>query len=428
MNKTKKLEGLLNRSGWLTKRWANGQDVNDERKGCNKEIAELIFPGEEEEEEEDWEPDFLGRKEILDIPVFDEYRIHFMGLAGWAYRNIDKHPNMVHQQIYELARRVRISGAGYMRTFLINGSRKKSERYIMDALPWEMIRMGGAKIIDFDKSNKKWWRVVRIIEEACKYWGIQHQPTFRMAGYNRDIFNEVNNIQGIHGEWSEGSAEITIKFMRDYMEMQKDIRKASYKPAFEFLNEPQCVGDHEKLGLIADYHLRLWRGVEDMTTIDRAMTCSGACEGAHANFVEKHWFDGRYYGSDEFKSRKVIPEFHGVSTLQTLLGRGKFIHGVGSGWRHLAYNEDGCGNGSYSPIPWSPFRLANAEELNDMLWYAYTESAKKNKKFIFTCFMLDCLRQDKNDNMIAKEEFDEEQIENMNWDRAIQYRKMREEL
>jgi len=429
MSKQDKLTHLLNRSGWLTKCLAVGQNFNEERKECNREIAELIFPEEEEEEESGWKPNFPDREELLALQPFPEYRIHFMGLTGWAYRNIDKYPDMVHRQIYELARRVRISRAGYMRTFLINGSRKPSERYIMDALPWEMIRMGGAKIIDFDTPNLKWWGVVRIIEEACKYWRIQHQPTFRMARYNQDIFRAANNMQGIEGEWSEDSAEITGDFMRDYILMQKVTRNnLNYNSTFEFINEPQCVGDHKKLGLIADYHLKLWREVDKLTTINKAMTCSGACEGAHANFVEKHWFDGRYYGSDEFKSRRIMPEFHGVSTVQTLLGRGRFDKGLSSGWRHLAYNEDGSGDGSYSPIPWSPFRLANAEELNDMLWYAYTESAKKNKKFIFTCFMLDCLRQDKNDNMIAKEEFDEEQIENMNWDRAIQYRKMREEL
>jgi len=42
--------------------------------------------------------------------------------------------------------------------------------------------------------------------------------------------------------------------------------------------------------------------------------------------------------------------------------------------------------------------------------------------------MLDCLRQDKADNMIAKEEFDPQQLEFMNWDRAGTYKKMREEL
>jgi len=249
-----------------------------------------------------------------------------------------------------------------------------------------------------------------------------------MARYNQDIFKAANNVQGIEGEWSDKSADITIGFMQNYMDMQKNVRTITYDPAFEFINEPQCEGNHAKLGMIADYHLKLWRGVEDLTTIDKAMTCSGACEGAHANFVEKHWFDGRYYGSDEFKDRKVIPEFHGVSTFGSLLDRGHFDHGIGSGWRHLAYNEDGCGDGGYRPLPWTNFRLASPAELYTMLQYGHTECKKRNKRFFFTCFMQDCLRQDKNDNMTAKEEFDEEQIENMNWERAIQYRKMREEL
>jgi len=416
-----------------------GTPIVEKIKEIAKQIAEITakmsgYKWEEEEESEDWKPDFADREELLALDTFPEYCIHFMGLAGWAYRNIDEHPNMVYQQIYELARRIRISRAEYMRTFLINGSRKPGERYMMDALPWAMVNLDGKKKkIDFDVPNAKWWKVVRIIEEACKYWKIHHQPTFRMARYNQDIFNADNNVQGIHGEWSEGSAEVTIAFMRDYMGMQKKVRNnPDYKPPFEFFNEPQCANipanNHAVLGMIADYHLKMWRGVEDLTIINKAMACSRACEGAHANFVGKHWFDGRYYGSDEFKDRKIKVEFHGVSTLQTLFSNGHIQAGLGSGWWHLWYNEDGSGDGSYSPIPWTPFRLANAEELNDMLWYGHTECEKKRKTFGFTCFMLDCLRQDAHDHMIAKEEFDPEQLEFMNWDRAIQYRKMREEL
>jgi len=80
-----------------------------------------------------------------------------MCLAGWGYRNIDEHPSLVHQQIYEVARRTRIAGAKYLRSFLMNGSRKKSEKYIMDALPWIMVTDDGRRKIDFDVPNMKWW-------------------------------------------------------------------------------------------------------------------------------------------------------------------------------------------------------------------------------------------------------------------------------
>jgi len=429
MSKQDKLADLLNRSGWLTKRWTEGQDVNGERKDCNKEIAGLIFPEDDEDEEPvDWKPNFPDRAEILKTPLYNEFRIHYMCLAGWAYRNIDEHPSLVHQQIYEIARRTRIAGAKYLRSFLINGSRAKSEKYIMDALPWIMVIDDGRRKIDFESLNLKWWRVVRIIEEACKYWGIQHMPTYRMARYNRDIFRAANNLQRIEGEWGDESAEITGDFMRNYMLMQKNVRKnLTYNPACEFINEPQCVGNHAKLGMIADYHLKLWREVDKLTTINKVMTCSGQCEGAHLNLIERGHYFGRDFGSDEFKDRKIQVEFHGVSDLQSLYDEG-FLNGLGSRWRHLAYNEDGSDSGSYSPIPWTPFRLANAEELYDMQYHGHIECRKRNKIFYHTVFMLDCLRQDKDDNMIAKEEFDPQQLESMNWDRAGTYKKMREEL
>ena len=435
-NLTKKLEDRHVELSWLTKQHAIGKTTIDGAltvdriKDCSKEIARLVaeMSGyEEDEEPADWKPNFPDRTEILATPLYNELRIHYMGLAGWAYRNIDEHPNMVHQQIYEVARRTRLAGAKYLRSFLINGSRAASERYIMDVLPWEMVIKDGRKIIDFGIPNDKYWDVSKIIEEATKYWGIQHQPTFGMSRYNADIFNMQNNAQGIHGEWSGASIPIMIKFMRDFMLMQKGLRNPTFLPTFEFKNEPICWGNHPLGHIIADYHLAIWRGVEDLTEIRRATTCSGGCEWAHANFVGPEFIDGRWFGSDEFKDRKVTAEWHGVSSLQSLYDKG-FINGLGSGWKHLAFNEDGSNSGSYSPIPWTQFKLANSEELYDMQHHGHTECLRKGKRFFHTVFMLDCLRQDKNDNMIAKEEFDPKQLEVMNWDRTIQYSRMRADL
>ncbi|MBW2106695.1 MAG: hypothetical protein JRI26_11920 [Deltaproteobacteria bacterium] len=395
MSKQDKLANLLNRSGWLTKRWTEGQDVNEERKDCNKEIAEVIFPEEDEDEDlVDWKPNFPDRAEILKTPIYNELRIHYMCLAGWGYRNIDEHPSLVHQQIYEVARRTRIAGAKYLRSFLMNGSRKPNEKYIMDALPWKMVIKNGRKIIDFDSRNVKYWEVVKIIEQACMYWGIQHKPTFWMERYNDDIFNRDNNVQKIHGFWTDETVPVKVAFMREFMNMQKVLRNPTFLSPFEFINEPLCWGNHDKGAIVADHHLDLWRGVEDLTEIRRAMTCSGGCDFAHANFVEKqkHWFDGRYYGSYEFKDRAITADFHGASTLQSLYNE-NFEHGLGSAWKHLSFNEDGSDSGSYSPIPWTPFRLANAAELYDMQYHGHTESRKRNKKFFHTVFMLDRIRR-----------------------------------
>ena len=371
------------------------------------------------------EPVFPDKSEVLKLPVWDEFRIHYMALPGWAYRNIDTNPNMVYQQIYELARRTRIAGAKYLRTFLINGSRKPTEKYIMDAIPWNMVKQGGVKKVDFESSNTKYWDVVSIIEEACKYWNIHHLPTFWMDRYNYDVFQRDNNVQKIHGFWESVTVPIKVKFMKDYLNMQKQVRKdTKYEGSFEFINEPIHSGDHALGFKIADHHLELWRGIQNLTKIGNAMTCSRGSEFAHANFVDEDTKTfSRSFGSAEFASRDIIPEYHSVSTLKGLLV--DFDHGLGSGWRHLAYNEDGADDGSYNPIPWTPFRLADPQEFYEMIKYGHTKARKRNKRFIITAFMMDCLRQDVNDNNIAKEEFDPQQIDFMNWDRPNQYRQMR---
>jgi len=425
---------------WLTEQRAKGVEVIDgvpisERiRSASDTIASLTAkmagytedPDDPGEPGQPWEPSFPDRPEVLDLKVWDEFQVHYMGLPGWAYRNIDEDSDMVHQQIYEVARRTRISGAKHMRSFLINGSRKASERYMMDALPWMMVKKDGHKLIDFSLRNDKYWKVLEIIEEACKYWKIHHRPTFWMDRYNYDIFHVDNNVQGVHGFWEPVTTPYKGAFMREFLKMQRKVRNNSgYFGRFEFINEPMHGGNHPLGYRIADHHLELWREIEALTKIGNGMTCSRGSEFAHANFVEENCETfSRCFGSDEFASRDIKPEYHGVSTLDSLMW--DIGHGLGSAWRWLLYNEDGAQGGNYRPIPWTGYELADAEQLFDTMWYGHTECQKRNKKFYFTAFMMDCLRQDQNDNLIAKEEFDPEQIEWMNWDRPNQYRVLRE--
>jgi len=359
------------------------------------------------------------RKEILALPKYEEYAIHFMGLPGWIYRNIDDKPDEVQHQLNWLVRRVREMGARYLRTFLMNGSRKASEKYMMDCLPWKLKKTAGGLKTDFKSHNEKFFEVIDLIEKTCKYWQIQHRPTMLMDRYNYDVFREV-------GFWSPKGLELQQHYFIDVLERQKKHRAKNFKPTFEIMNEPFHHGSWEFGAKIADHHLALFRAVEDLTRIDRVWTCSGTSEFAHAQLVEPQWFAslGRWLGSEEFRSRKIKPEWHGVSTLQTLF-RADFEKGVGSGWRHQCYNEDGSDDGSYRPIPWTDHRLANRRELFDMLWYAIRESRKHRKKFYFTAFAMDCLKQDPKDG-VAKEEFWD--IPGFKWSRYAAYKAVREEL
>ena len=333
--------------------------------------------------------------------------------------------------MYELVRQARIAGCKYVRTFMINGDRSVSERYIMDALPWQMVKVevNGKQVrkIDYTLRNDYYFECCGVIEEACKYWKIHHQPTFFMDRYNYDVFDARFNVQGVNGYRSAGALKIKSQFIYDYMDFQHNYRPDSYRHCWEFENEPFHKGDHWLGATIADQNLVMYRKAQEHgARIDEGMTCSGSSEFSHANFVEKHWFASlnRYFGSDEFATRKVKPEWHSVSTLDDLLHKMEWDKALASGWRHLCNNEDGANSGSYNPIPWTPYKQANYDELVEMCTFAITTAGSRGKRWIFTLFAMDCLEIDPDDG-IAKETYN---LERMNWHRYHAPRDVRLDL
>jgi len=371
------------------------------------------------------------REEILALPLYEEYSIHYMCLIGWMYRYIDDYPEMVERQADRIARKTRLMGAKYLRSFLMNGSRHPTEQYIQDALPWEMVKVDGVLKVDFSTKNLKWWRCAGILERACRNWKVFHRPTLNMARYNDDIYDRRFNVQGIHGFWRPAALKVQSQFAVDYLLFQKSFRVHNWKPTVEFCNEPMHGGNWEFGAIIADWHLALFRAIQHLTTIDRCWTTSSGSEFAHANFVGPEWNAtlGRWFGFKEFIRRLVKPDYHCVTDLQTLLASG-FLFGLGSAWRHFCINEDGADSGSYHPIPWTPYSLANKQESKDMLEYAITMAKKYRKKLYYTSFVMDCLRQDVNDlyngKPIAKEEFDD--FAQIKWGRLKAYMEVRQEL
>lgn len=381
--------------------------------------------------DEPYEPPYteVERDEVLAMPVWDENRIHYMALPGYIYRFLRDDPEATKDKVYELVRQARIAGCKYVRTFLINGSRKDTERYIMDALPWEMVKVQQdgkqLKKIDYTKRNDYYFECCGVIEEACKYWKVHHQPTFWMDRYNEDVFDVRFNMQGVNGYRSDDALAIKCQFIYDYLAFQHNYRADDYKHCWEIENEPTHA-NHTEGGVIADQNLVMFRAAERHgTRINETMTCSGGTEFSHANFVEEDCDTfNRCFGSDEFASRLVKPEWHSVSTLDDLLYKMNWGAALGSGWKHLCNNEDGANSGSYSPIPWTPYCQANYEELVETCIVAIQSSAEKGKRWIFTLFAMDCLEIDPDDG-IAKETYN---LARMDWHRYHALRDVRLDL
>lgn len=440
-NLEKKLSKQLQGVAWATKNFAKGapppegetweDNIEEKCDRVAKTVAKMSDYEEDDEEPidpgEPYTPPYTKeeRDAVLAMPVYDECRIHYMALPGYIYRNLKTDPERTRNKVYELVRQARIAGCKYVRTFLINGSRAPTERYIMDAIPWEMSSVDGTRKIDYTKRNDYYFECCGVIEEACKYWKVHHQPTFFMDRYNYDVFDSRFNVNGVRGYRSLEALDVKCQFIYDYMEFQHNYRPADYKHCWEIENEPFHNQDHT-LGLIIGHqNLKMFRAAERHgTRIHETMTCSGTSEFSHVELIEENCETfSRCVGSDEFKDRDVKPEWHSTSTLDSLLAT-EFMHGVGSGWRHLCNNEDGADAGSYNPIPWTSFKQGNYDELCEMINFAITATRSRGKRWIFTFFAMDCLEIDPDDG-IAKETYN---LSRMYWHRYHAYRDTRQDL
>lgn len=356
------------------------------------------------------------RDKVFAQPQYNEYEIQWLSLVGFLYRFLDTQPKYAIDTVYEVARITRDSGGSILRTMMINGSRKKGEKYIFDALPWKMVKPENLWLIDFDQRNDYYFQCCAVIEDACKYWRLKHRPSLTLDRYNYDIFDWDYNVQRIDGYRSPEALEVKKKWFVDYIEFQMTFRGANYKPVLEFENEPAHNRNHWLGKEIADEHLALFRAVEHLVRIDECMTCSKGSEFAHAHFVGPESFtmpDGStvIFGSLEFKDRRVWPEYHGCSTKLGLDQTG-WADGVSSGWHHLANNGDGGSpDGEFIPLPWAPgLRFGTYDQVKEMCLYAMTTAGARGKPWRYTEFVPDVLLIDPADG-IPKETYDLEHVD-----------------
>lgn len=369
---------------------------------------------------------------VLAIKTYPEFAAHLMGLTPYAYRFFRDDPKGTTDLVYELVKRLREQGVGVIREFLINGSRKPSERYIMDALPWVMVKRNKRKVIDFTLRNDYYFECSKMIDRACQYWEVEHRATLTMDRYNYDIFRPENNIQNISGYRSPEAELIKRAFGIDYMSSVIRGHKT-----LEGENEPAHHGDHA-LGLQIAYNTHdLFTAIRDagLIKIEDFWTCSSGSEFAHAGLVEPHEFvvGGKVYivGDAEIcprpRDRKVKPDYHGQTTLNSVLASGFASHGLPSAWHYLCSNEDGGAvDGDYEPLPWAiKLRVASYEQLSETCSFCITSTRDHKKNWFFTAFLMTSLSMDSDG--IPKETYDLDRMQ-PDIERIGAYRDTREGL
>ena len=347
---------------------------------------------------------------------YEQYGIHFFCVVQYIMNNLDE--PWIDKSIDRLCKKTAKMGAKRLHTFLWNGSLKPSERYCKKAIPWK--RVDGK--VDFSEPNYEFAEALILLDYCAQKHNLDLMLTLFMARYNEDIFKKDKNVQGIDGFYSDEAIEVQKTFARWVIKVMRQYRPGDYKPYVLLMNEPICRGRHEYgANVIAPWHLKMWRAIEDLTTIDHLWVNSGECEYAHCELVGefKDPWTGKTLGSDEFKSRKVKPEEHGVSTLDSLLEK-KFHHSLKSGWKHLVFSEDGARGGSFR-VPGLGFWQGNYREVKEMLSYAIRECNKKNKRFYFVSFTMSCLKKNQ-DTGYFQEDF--RRLNHINWKRMKAYKRV----
>lgn len=366
---------------------------------------------------ESYEPTYPAAEKarVLALPKFPEFAAHLMALTPYVFRFFRDDPKGTTDLVYELIKRLREQGVGVIREFLINGSRKPSERYIFDALPWQMVKRNKRRVIDFTIRNNYYFECCQMIDRACQYWETDHRATLTMDRYNYDIFKPENNVQNISGYRSPEAELIKQSFAIDYLGSVIQGRKT-----LEGENEPAHHGDHY-LGLtIARNTHDLFTAIRDapypgLIKIEDFWTCSSGSEFAHAGLVEPHEIiiGGQpvIIGDAEIcprpGSRKVKPDYHGQTTLDSVLKSGFASHGLPSAWWYLCSNEDGgAEDGDYEPLPWAiKLRVASYEQLTETCTFCISSTRDRAKNWFFTAFMMSSLSIDPVDG-IPKETYD----------------------
>ncbi len=401
------------------------------------DLSGKILAGENGEDEGDegepYEPRYPAAEKarVLAIKTYPQFAAHLMGLTGYVYRFFEDDPKGTTDLVYELVKRLREQHVGVIREFLINGSRAPSERYIFDALPWQMVKRNGRKVIDFSLRNAYYFYCAAVVDRACQYWEVDHRACLTMDRYNYDIFKPENNIQNIDGYRSLEAERIKRAFGIDYL---RSVIKGL--PTLEAENEPAHHGDHF-LGLtIARNTHALFMTLKGLIKIEDFWTCSSGSEFAHAGLVEPHEFiiGGKPYmiGDAEIcprpKDRKVKPDYHGQTTLSSVLASGFASHGLPSAWHYLCSNEDGgAEDGDYEPLPWAfKLRVASYEQLKETCAFCMTSTRDRDKDWYFTAFLMTSLSIDPADG-IPKETYELDRMQ-PDIERIGAYGDMREDL
>jgi hypothetical protein len=331
--------------------------------------------------------------EVTKEKNYATYDLHFLAVVPWIMKRLDD--PKIEKKVNHLCSRVSSMGAKRLAHFCFNGSPAKSEAYIFHQIPWKLYREDGQWKVDFHGYNEDWFLSLELLEDCCKRNGIHQLPWGLMARYNEWLFDIKNNKQKIHGMLSDDAFPVIEDYYKRIIKSIKSRRNLeTYQPNLGAINELSHNGDH-KYGLkIANWHLALWRALEKQgISIENFWVDHSHSEYVHAQLVDYHWdpWNNAWIGSDEFKTRKIKSQDHGVSTLKSLYESG-FMTGLSSAWPHLCVNEDGANDGSYKIPGLHSYWQANRKELMNMLRFGIGKSLEKNKKFYFTGFVMDSLK------------------------------------
>jgi len=397
MSKQDKLAGLLNRSGWLTKRWTEGQDVNEERKDCNKEIAEVIFP-EDDEDEDPVEPLPKALKQA-----------HYggLGILLWFMHNSWKSEKALVEytehlnKTVERIRREQFSVVDFW-VWVCNG--KKGNWYSNNKTPYQII---DGKV-DFAVYNPKWWRRFDIFIEILHHWGLEPCMCPLPTAYTQWAFK--NNMQGINSFWEKTALVYQIAFVRRLIRAIQKYYDKGFIPWIKANNELDNYGNNETGAMFAKWHVDLFDGIQDLFSekddVSKWILNTDKCEWIVFPFAYDESFEFRGYklGQSRFLRngrRKYVDELHVMSCPENVKD-GRVDVALRANFPKSTpqrFHEDcGCGKDEHGNLIGKgagigQYHVGNNQQTFDAQNLLHIKYKKKGRSVISAYLPIDCLQK-----------------------------------
>lgn len=359
---------------------------------CQKYEPEHPEPPAPPEPPEPPEPPPIPDTESLDFFHLDSAGI-FMDILehGWD----EKHEKETFERIEAYLWKVlKYAHPSVLSFFSVIHSGGAEHEHLNFKTPWITDADGR---FDFRVWSERWWELYLRFLALLNRLKIQVMPQAFMREYYNAFLRKENNVNGVDGLLDPNALWIAKRFVGRLVQAQLS---TSFHPNIIFVNEIGHGGSDDKYHAIANWHKYLWEHLRDTKGIPLTSIWADTSHSEATRAQLVHHSKGNEYcpkcgvykwDNIESYDRDCRAIKHNIGIIDDLeFGHVSFKAWLGSANWGAKGSEDGSHNpkAKLTPIPLLKWRVANPDQLKEMLTYIWTEckEAKKRKEYVWGMF------------------------------------------